>query len=122
MKTPEERGRLLIEPRIKTGHDAEKQAFKDAWNALTALKHERQEAMRQGGDGVTVDDWWHQGASKRNEMNEQDEVEGREYGEEEDEGFEGEAAMSAASEGSEGSDEDDEDEPPEPVSPGEYVG
>lgn len=127
-KTPEERERVLIEPKIKSGSDAEIQEYKDAWIALTALKQERQVAMRQGGDGVTVDDWWHQGASKRNEMDEQDEVEDMEYAEEaEDRRFGDESdAVLVVTEGGEGSDEVNENEdgntgdqyePPEPVSP-----
>lgn len=55
----------------KGRHNAKIQEYKDAWIALTALKQERQDATRHGDDGVTVNDWWHQEASKRNEMDDQ---------------------------------------------------
>lgn len=122
-KTPEEREQLSIEPKIESGHDANIPQYKDAWIALKTLKQERQEAMLHGGDGVTVKDWWHQGASECNQMVDQDENEGMEYVEEAEDGSYGDEsdAMSVGSEGGGGSDEEDENEPPEPVSPTEYA-
>lgn len=131
-KTPEERARLSIESDIKAGNDDKIQAYQDAWLALTKLKKERGEAMRRCGNGLTVDDWWQQGVSKRGEINEQDEVEGMEHAEEAGFGNDNDAIsdVSEGSEGGEGGEEDENDEdegtgfqfePPEPISPEEYA-
>lgn len=87
---------------IKLGSDAERQAHKEAWFAFETLKEEREEAIRQRGNGVTMDDWWCQGSSKDKTMNEEDEVKHKEHAENEaEEGGSGDEddAMSVVSEG-----------------------
>lgn len=121
-KSPEEQGRLSKLSDNMLSSNSEKEAHR-AW---TTFKMERQEAMRKGGDGVRVADWWCKDASQGKETGELDGMEDVEDGEEAEEGGCGDDsdALSVVSEGDDVDEEEEEDdddemelEPPEPVSP-----
>lgn len=105
------------------GTNADQDAHNEALLAWATLKREREEAMGQGSDGATVDDWWNRGVSKGKGVSEQDEFEDMEHaGGVEENGFGDEDdEMSVVSDEDGGYDEDEEGgiqlEPPEPVSP-----
>lgn len=135
-KSPAEQEQLRKASDIKLGTDAERQALKEAWFTFESLKKEREDAMRQWGNGVTVRDWWSQGSPIDKAMKEEDEAK---HAEEAEEGGFGDGTDAISVSGGrdeedeedeeEGEEDDDDDdkggvelEPPEPISPMEYSG